>query len=91
MSKNKYIVYKTREEEPESIILFEEFIGHDDMFKMVTNTHKNAKIISAGFWDINNKNEIITYGRSVSLNIDSRKEDVTLLNHKFLNIYVFPK
>lgn len=91
MSKNKYIIYKTSNEEPESVILFEEYMGHDEMFKIITKSFNKAEIISAGFWDINDKGEMITYGESISLNISSRKEDVTVLNHKFLNLYIFPK
>lgn len=89
MDKNKYIIYKKDDKDFENILLFDNSTQHSDVFDLVKKSNKDAKIISAGFWMFNHKEEIIAYGKSISLNIGSRKElDSALLTLRFLNKYL---
>ena len=82
---NKYITIYTKEVH-EVAILFPKVISHNDMLKMVKTKYPDAKILSAGFWWIDNENTYRVGGESVSLNIGSRKkEDEFLINKDFNN------
>lgn len=68
----KYIVYKT-DRKFEEIILFSENVTHSEMANFL-----KKEVISAGFVCITN-NYCHCYGKSISLDLSSRKEDTILL------------
>lgn len=81
--KNKYVVIQ--QSGFQSAILFDETFSHSD-FK---NVFQDA-IVSAGFFDTvieKDKIKVSTFGKSVALKLESRKEDAKLieklLNHSF--------
>jgi hypothetical protein len=66
----------------EVIIIFPEFLTHKDMAR--NNAHCGCKIVSGGFIQENATGRLICYGRSESLNIDSRPEIDTAIVNKML-------
>lgn len=69
----KYIIVETEDVE-NSVIMFDDFIAHDEMAAGVPHL---TKVKSAGFIEVLKKDNIVDircYGRSVSLNIDSNPE-----------------
>lgn len=76
---NKYIVIETNRD-GEISFLFPQVVGHDDMCEMLKSRYPDLKVLSAGFWSINNGGDLIPYGSSVSLNVNSRPEDIYILN-----------
>ena len=56
------------------------------MFNAIKHKYPSAEIYSAGFWWIDKEGNYRVGGRSVSLNIDSKKqEDEFLINKDFNN------
>lgn len=77
----KYLIFKPNKDEPESPIIFEDYLGHDEMKKILQSKFKNLEVVSAGFVQITLKGEFKITGKgSVSLNIDSREIDNMILN-----------
>ena len=72
----KYIFYENTEEGIATPIIFPEFLNHDDVAEKI---NPNGIIISAGFCKVVD-NKFIAYGRSQTLNIESREKDTALLN-----------
>lgn len=81
----KYIIVLLSPKEPETPFIFEDTISHDEMVKMIKTLHNDVIVVSAGFCDINKQGYFKTFGRSVSLNIDSRDIDNIVLNLRILN------
>lgn len=72
----KYIIYANKQLKIETPIIFPNFLNHRDIAEKID---PDLAIISAGFCNLYNS-EFRIYGRSQSLNLDSRKEDRELLN-----------
>ncbi len=58
--------------------VFSDLVSHDDFAHRI-----GGKPISAGFCYITEDGQYQTYGKSISLNLESRPEDTNILN-KFL-------
>ena len=76
----KYIVVKTQyadevEDVVEEIYVFPKAVHHDCFYEIINNQDEFRKLISAGFVDSN----LQCYGKSETLNVESRKEDTDLL------------
>lgn len=73
--KGKYIII-TRMFNAQLPILF----SHSDTHSVIAN-ELQGKVISAGFWDLDNNGKFVCFGRSTTLKMDSRpEEDSELLN-----------
>ena len=77
--KTKYIVVKHPKYATDTIIMFPEYIPHQDFYQ---DYDVHGEIISAGFVLIRD-GEFICHDESISLNVKSRPEDSTLANDMF--------
>ena len=77
--KTKYITIKHPRYAHETLIMFPEFITHEDFFN---DLDVHGEIVSAGFIVITD-GEFICHGESVSLDVKSRPEDSALVNDMF--------
>ena len=82
----KYIIDRSSQ-----FAIFSESITHSEM-----KSRDFDQIVGAGFctiapgYDPQTKNEIVNvhcFGKSISLNIESREEDEKIINHKINNSY----
>lgn len=81
--KTKYIIVSDNTG-MEQIVIFSQFMNHNDVARGI-----HGKVISAGFIAISSDNDgpvIICYGRSESLNIDSRPDEDVLIAKEQLDI-----
>lgn len=85
MARNKYLIYINHKSDFENVILFENSLGHDELAIMLGKGKDTFKVVSAGFWDLDKDGKFTTFGRSVSLNIDSRAGDKEILNYRYNN------
>ena len=69
--RKKYIIVK--EDILELPILFDQYLIHN------TIAGKYYNIVSGGFFEITKDNDIIVYGKSTSLNVDSRPIDANII------------
>lgn len=56
-------------------VVFQEFVSHEHMAKVFD---QDEELVSAGFFSIQD-GQVVPYGRSVSLGLDSRAEDAALI------------
>lgn len=73
----KYIIVVPRETFLETPILFSPLIMHSHV-GLVTRG-RDVEIASAGFCEIGDDGKVFAYGRSESLNIDSRPGDALII------------
>ena len=85
MTKIKYITYDNGTDN--NSIIFPEIINHDDMAKKIGINNPSKEVLGAGFVNISEKNDMLIaecYGKSVSLNKDSRgKEDSVIVTKDY--------
>jgi len=77
----KYIIVKNQSEN-ENAIVFCDNITH----RNVARIHRvsDERVVSAGFFVLDENNTATAYGRSESLNMDSRPEDSEIISRMFL-------
>lgn len=77
--KTKYIVINHPKYATDTLIMFPEYIPHDDFYR---DYDVHGEIVSAGFILLLN-GEFICHGQSTSLDVKSRPEDSALANKMF--------
>lgn len=80
--KTKYIVIKHPKYATDTLIMFPEYIPHQDFYQ---DYDVHGEIISAGFVLIA-LGEFICHGESISLDVKSRPEDSALANEMFRRV-----
>ena len=70
MSKMKYINF-----EKSGIIIFASHIPH----VVIAQKFPNEKPISAGFFRVSDSGDIVCYGESIGLNLESDPEDIEII------------
>jgi hypothetical protein len=79
----KYITFRSQGKE--HVMLFPKLVTHKYIWAAVRRTARynpdmaDAECVSAGFYCLNTKGTVTAYGRSDTLDLDSREEDEPLI------------
>lgn len=71
----KYVIFNN-----ETAVIFPDFLDHKETANAVSQTRGiDGKPTSAGFVNVDEDNKLYTHGKSVSLDLKSKKDDIVLI------------